>query len=128
MSTQAVAETRPGRRSRLVLAALLVFMGTLHVLVPKPFLRLIPGWLGNGHFWVLSSGLAELASGGLLLGLRSKRAGGFAAAATIVGVYPGNIKMAFDAGLPTSAAAMLAWGRLPLQVPLVLWALKQTRS
>jgi len=116
-----------GRRSRLLLAALMLFMGTLHFLVPKAFVRLIPSWLGDARRWVYASGVAELTSGALLLSPRTKRAGGFAAAATIVGVFPGNIKMAIDAGRPNTAASWVAWARLPWQAPLVWWALKQTR-
>jgi uncharacterized membrane protein len=116
-----------GRRSRLLLAGLMLLMGTLHFVVPKAFVRLIPGWLGDQRFWVYASGVAELTSGALLLSPRTKRVGGFAAAATIVGVFPGNIKMAFDAGPPKTAAGWLAWLRLPWQAPLVWWALTQTR-
>jgi uncharacterized membrane protein len=120
-------EEETGRRSRLLLAAVLLFMGTLHFALPKAFIRLIPGWLGHERFWVYASGVAELSSGALLLSPRTKRLGGFAAAATIVGVFPGNIKMAFDAGPPKTAAGWLPWARLPWQVPLVWWALRQTR-
>jgi uncharacterized membrane protein len=46
--------------------------------------------------------------------------------ALFVAVFPANLKMAFDAGLPARgtrrAIALTAWLRLPLQVPLILWA------
>lgn len=120
-------ETSRARTSRVVLGGALLFMGTLHFLVPGPFTRLIPGWLGDKRRWVYASGLWELVSATLLLNRRTAKVGGYAAAATIVAVYPGNIKMAFDAGAPTSLSGALAWGRLPLQVPLFAWAWQQTR-
>ncbi|GAC1314394.1 MAG: membrane protein [Acidimicrobiales bacterium] len=126
-TASAPPETSRARTSRLALGGALLFMGTLHFLVPGPFTRLIPGWLGDRRRWVYASGLWELVSAGLLLNRRTAKVGGYAAAATIVAVYPGNIKMAFDAGAPTSLGGALAWGRLPLQVPLFAWAWQQTR-
>lgn len=113
-----------GRRSPLALAALLLAMGLLHLVVPKPFARLIPGFLGPPRFWVAISGVAEIASGAALLRPSTQRAGGWAAAATLVGVFPGNVKMALDAGPPGSAWSTAMWFRLLLQIPLVVWAVR----
>jgi len=49
-----------------------------------------------------------------------------AAIVVFVAVFPANIQMALDGGIagqpfPLGSAAV-AWLRLPLQVPLVLWA------
>ena len=115
-------------KSRYALAALLLVMGVLHFVLPKPFMRIVPPMLGNARFWTYASGVAELVSGGLLLSTRTKNLGGWAAAATIVAVYPANIWMAIDAGTPDNAEAIAAWVRLPFQVPLVLWALRIARS
>jgi len=120
-------ETGRARASRLGLGSLLLVMATLHFAVPGAFERLVPGWLGNARRWVYVSGVWEGISAILLLNRRTSRAGGYAAAATIVAVYPGNIKMALDAGAPTDPAAVLAWARLPLQVPLFAWAWKQAK-
>lgn len=118
---------RRRNRSRLVLAGFLCLMGVLHFLVPGPFERLIPRWLGSPRFWVLSSGVAELASGSLLFTPRTRRTGAWFAAATMVAVFPGNISMAVEAGVPHDLASWAAWLRLPLQIPLIRWALKHTR-
>lgn len=53
---------------------------------------------------------------------RTRRTAALATAAFFVGVFPANVKMALDwrdHPAPQKAAAI---GRLPLQVPLVLWA------
>ena len=117
------------RRSRLGLAGLLLLSSLVHFVIPRVFVDLIPARLGNPRFWVYASGVAEATSGALLLApsARFRRAGGWSATATLVGVFPGNIKMAMDAGPPTNPRAVLAWGRLPLQAPLVLWALRNAR-
>ena len=121
-------EPSRARRSRLGLAGLMLVMGTLHFLVPQPFMRLVPAWLGRPRLWTYASGVAELASGALLLSPRTKRLGGMVAAATMVAVFPANVQMALDQGAPTGAFALGAWLRLPLQVPLIAWAWRQTRK
>jgi uncharacterized membrane protein len=110
-------------RSRYALAGLLLVMGVLHFVVPKPFMRIVPPMLGSPRMWTYVSGVAEAVSGGLLLSTKTKHLGAWAAAATIVAVYPANIWMAMDAGKPDNPEAIAAWVRLPFQVPLVLWAL-----
>ena len=53
------------------------------------------------------------------------------AAALFVVVFPGNIKMALDSrpgGRSWTGKPAVAWGRLPLQVPLVAWALAVGRG
>lgn len=122
-------ESTRTRRSRRVLSALLLVMGVLHFVVPSRFDALIPGFLGSPRPWVLGSGVAELATGGLLASHRTRRIGGWVAALTFVAVFPGNIKMAIDAGNPmASPSAFAVWLRLPLQIPLVLWARSLTRA
>lgn len=115
-----------GRRSALALAALLLVMGFLHLVVPRPFARLVPASLGPARFWVAVSGVAEIASGVALLRPSTRRVGGWAAAATLIAVFPGNVKMALDAGPPSWWRAAL-WLRLPLQIPLVVWAVNCAR-
>jgi uncharacterized membrane protein len=49
----------------------------------------------------------------------------------LLGVWPANLQMALDAGSGRHEGAMdsaaVAWGRMPLQLPL-LWAARQARS
>lgn len=122
-------ETPGHRRSRFLLAGMLLGMGILHVVVPAPFERIIPRWLGgNRRAWVYASGAAELGSGALLLSRRTERLGGAAAAVTIAGVYPANIQMALDTGVPSTPGGWATWLRLPLQLPMIAWALRHARS
>jgi len=124
-----VTDAAPDRpRSRYALAGLLLVMGMLHFVVPKPFMRIVPPVLGHARFWTYASGVAELISGGLLLSTRTKNLGGWAAAATIVAVYPANIWMAVDEGRPDNPKAIGAWVRLPFQLPLVALAVRIARS
>jgi len=102
----------------VALAAFLAIAGAAHFVIPRPYERIVPGVFADPTFWVRWSGVAELACAGLVAHPGTRRVGALAAAALFVGVFPANVKMALDGGLP----AGLAWARLPLQVPLVLWA------
>lgn len=104
----------------LSLAAFLAVAGAAHFVVPRPYQRIVPEVLADPAFWVRWSGVAEIACAGLVAHPRTRRLGALAAAGIFVVVFPANVKMALDGGGP----AGLAWARLPLQVPLVWWALR----
>jgi uncharacterized membrane protein len=104
----------------LSLAALLVAAGAAHFVIPRAYERIVPEVFGDAAFWVRWSGVAELACAGLVAHPRTRRVGALAAAGLFVSVFPANVKMALDGGVPYG----LAWARLPLQVPLVWWALR----
>jgi uncharacterized membrane protein len=104
--------------SAVSLAGLLAVAGAAHFVIPGPYRRIVPQVFGDPAFWVRWSGVAEMACAGLVAHRRTRRVGALAAAGIFVAVFPANVKMALDGGVPTG----LAWARLPLQVPLVLWA------
>lgn len=101
--------------------------GVLHFAAPTQFDTIIPKVLGRPRFWTLSSGVVEIICGALLLSRTTEKAGGIAAAATIVAVYPANIKAALDQGAPTNPVAAFTWLRLPMQYPLFRWALRHAQ-
>ena len=116
---------RPGARA---LAALLTTTGVLHLAAPAPFDAIVPRRLpGTPRFWTFASGLAELAVAAAVAVPGTRRLGATAAAALFVGVFPANVQMARDWSDRSAAARAVAWGRLPLQVPLVAWALAVRR-
>ncbi|GGS11102.1 membrane protein [Streptomyces humidus] len=110
-------------RSPLLLAGLLAAAGAAHFAVPRPFDAIVPRVLpGSPRNWTYASGVAELALAAGVALPRTRRAAALATAALFVGVFPANVKMAWDwrhRPAPLKAAAI---GRLPLQAPLVLWA------
>lgn len=112
------------------LTALLGVAGALHLLTPRPFEHLIPRRLGSPRVWVVGSGVAELVCAGALAHPGTRRWGGWAAAALLVAVFPGNVTMAVRSrrGRHWSRHPVVGWGRLPLQVPLVLWAVRVARE
>jgi uncharacterized membrane protein len=116
---------RPGLRvtaAAVTLAVLLLTTGTWHFASPRGFESIVPSWLGSASVWVRLSGIGELACAVGLLIPHSRRVAGWASAALFVVVFPANIDMAVHAW-HGQGSKLIAYGRLPLQIPLVLWAL-----
>ena len=120
----------------MALAALMVGGGITHFAAPAAYERIMPRWVGDARRVVLASGAAEIACGGLLLSRRTGRIGGALTAALLVAVFPANVQMALDAGtehqavpdMPVGRFRAIALARLPLQLPLVGWALRVARG
>ncbi|RJK92930.1 DoxX family protein [Vallicoccus soli] len=115
-------------RCALALAALLTTTGVLHFAAPRPFASIVPRALGDPRPWVRGSGAAELACAAGLLAPGTRRRAGWATAALLLAVWPANWQMALASGDRSAAYRTAAWGRLPLQLPLVAWALRVARG
>lgn len=110
-------------RSSLLLAGLLATAGVAHLTSPKQFDATIPRALpGSPRAWTYASGVVELALAAGIAAPRTRRTAALAAAGFFVGVFPSNVKMALDWRDRPAPQKAAAYGRLPLQVPLVLWA------
>lgn len=111
------------------MAALLVGMGTLHFVAPKPFDSIIPAELpGSARFYTYASGVGELATGALLAVPRTRRLGALAAVTLFIAVFPGNVNMVrlwWDKPWPMRIVAI---ARLPLQIPMITAALRVYRN
>ncbi len=113
--------------SRWALCLLLVTAGTLHIAVPGPYRSIVPAPLQSHAATVVAlSGACEGLCALLIAVPRTRHAGALATVALFVAVFPANVQMALDAvppcGVPLTAGCVLAWLRLPLQAPLILWA------
>ncbi|GIF10576.1 DoxX family protein [Actinoplanes teichomyceticus] len=117
------------RRDAAGLAVLLATSGTLHFAAPRPFDRIVPRALpGSARTWTYLSGVAELAVAAAIAHPRTRRAGGLAAAALFAAVFPANVKMARDWRHTSPVRRAVAYGRLPLQAPLIAWGLRVGRT
>lgn len=109
--------------SARALATFVGLAGVMHFVKPSFFDAIVPEALpGSPRSWTYGSGVAELAVAAALARPSTRRLGGLVAAVLFVAVFPANVQAAVDAR--TSAEKAITWIRLPLQVPLVRWALK----
>jgi uncharacterized membrane protein len=128
-STPAPATPSPAAPSATALAGLLAVAGTTHFLAPKPFDAMVPRALpGRPRTWTYVSGVAELTVAAALANPRTRRAGGWMAAGLFLAVLPANVQMAMDWRDRAPALRAAAWGRVPLQVPLVVRSLRIARG
>ena len=116
------------RASPYLLSGLLAGSGVLHFTATEVYARIVPRVLPRPRVVVQASGVAELAcAAGLALPL-CRRAAGWSSAALLVAVFPANVQMALDAPARRPLYRALAYARLPVQVPLVLWAVSVARG
>ena len=111
-------------------AGIFVVSGFLHFFRPAPYLRIIPPFLPWPRAILWISGAAEIMGGAGMLLRKTRRSAAYALAALLVTVFPANIYMA---AAHVSFAGILGrswvqWLRLPLQLPLILWALYYAKS
>ena len=112
-----------------LLAGIFTASGVMHLVRPKVYEPLMPSWVPAHREVILASGVAELACAAGLVVPRTRSAAGWASAALLLGVWPGNLQMAIDSTRTDHTAfKVLAWGRLPLQVPMIKAALDAARA
>lgn len=111
------------------LAGLLAGAGTMHFLRPRPYDSIVPRSMpGAPRTWTYLSGVAELACAAAVAHPRTRRIGGVLSAALFVAVFPANVQMAIDSRHGSVRRRAIAYGRLPVQAPLVWWAARVARD
>lgn len=96
--------------------------GIVHLVNPAAFLWLMPPFLPFPIALIMISGVAEMIAA-LLIVTKSKLAP-YAAVAVLLAVWPANWWFAIDSLSSNPDLALIAWLRLPLQLPLIWWAWK----
>ena len=125
----------PVRKAALLaLSVAFVGVGVAHFVRPAFFRAIVPPPLPAPGALVAISGAAEVLGGIGVLPKTTRRAAGWGLALLLVAVFPANLYMALDS-LPRFGGdarfgmipAWARWARLPLQLPLIGWALWATR-
>jgi len=115
-------------RSEKLLAAFLLGAGIMHFVNPSFFDAIVPPWVpGSERVATYASGVAEVLVGVGIVFARTRRLALWSAAALFVAVYPANLYMAWDWRDRELSERLVAYGRLPLQIPLVWWAIVTAR-
>ncbi|MCA1219086.1 DoxX family protein [Streptomyces sp. 8L] len=116
-------------RSPRLLAGLLGTSAVLHFARPRPFDSIVPRALpGSPRTWTYVSGAVELGLAAAIAAPRTRRTGALLAAGFFAAVLPANVKMARDWDNRPAPLRAAAYARLPLQAPLVAWALHVGRD
>lgn len=113
-------------RPQRLLGVTFVAFGTLHLLRPGAYEKIMPDYMPAQRELVLVSGAAEIIGGGGVLFERTRTAAGWWLIATLIAVFPANVHMALNADQFRGIPAALLWLRLPLQAVLVAWVWSAT--
>jgi uncharacterized membrane protein len=118
-----------GTTAAFALAGLLTGAGVAHFAVPGVFDAMIPQPLpGSPRTWTYGAGAMELAVAAAIAAPPTRRHGALGAAVLFAAVLPANVKVALDARASDSRAYRAGTIlRLPLQLPLIGWALRVRR-
>lgn len=117
------------QRSVKILAGMFVASGTVHLVKPEVYEPIMPSWVPSPREVILGSGVAELALAAGLLVPATRKAAGWGSVGLLLGVFPANVKMAADAaGTDNLGFKAAAFGRLPLQWPMIKAALAATKG
>lgn len=107
--------------------ALMGGSGLLHLVRPQTYHWLVPPELGPARPWVTGSGVVELGTAALLAVPATRRAGGWATVALLIAFVPAHLhsfRVVWGKPVPMAVAVV----RLPMQVPMVLAALRVARG
>ena len=117
-------------RNLIFLAALFMFAGAMHFVIPAAYASIIPDWVPYPVEMVYVTGLAEIAGGLGLLIERLRRAAALGLIGLLVAVFPANVHMLQDAiaADASSLYQMLLFLRLPLQPLLIVWVYRAGKS
>jgi uncharacterized membrane protein len=110
-----------------IVAAPFTVSGAIHLVHPTTFTPIVPRFLPLRTELVYASGVAELICAAGLW--RRERWAGIAAAALLVIIWPANFQDAITAQQGHDLTSkLLYWIRLPLQIPLICFALQSGRG
>jgi uncharacterized membrane protein len=125
VSTGGMLDLMSTSRSVYGLALLLAAAGASHFAAPRVYDAIVPrGLPGGPRMWTYLSGGAELVVAAAIACPRTRRGGALAAAGLFAAVFPANVKMARDWRRRPPVYRAAAYVRLPMQAPLIWWALR----
>lgn len=116
------------RLGRVLMGVLYITAGACHFIFTTTYVRIMPDYLPAHRDLVLISGAAEMAGGLGILLRPTRRAAAWGILFLLIAVFPANLWMAQHPGRFPSIPLWLLWLRLPLQLPLMWWAWRYTRS
>jgi uncharacterized membrane protein len=115
--------------ARILLGILFVTAGSLHLVMPQIYVKIMPPYIPAHLPLVYISGVCEMLGGaGLLFPPLIRVIAAWGLVALLIAVMPANIYMVTDHARFPSIPLWALWLRLPLQLPLIWWAWLYTRG
>jgi len=115
---------KPGR---WLLGIGFITAGVMHFVATAIYMKIVPPVLPEPRLLVQISGAAEILGGAGVLLRQTRRAAAWGLLALLLAVWPANVSMAVDHARWPAIPEWLLWVRLPLQIPLLVWAWMYTR-
>ncbi len=126
-SQQARKGNEPCMLGRTLLAVLFIVAGSLHLILPQFYLKIMPPYLPVPLALVYLSGAAEIFGGIGLFSQITRHLAAWGLVVLLFAVLPANIYMVADHSRFASIPLWALWLRIPLQFPLIYWAWLYTR-
>ncbi|MBL4734909.1 MAG: DoxX family protein [Flavobacteriales bacterium] len=108
--------------SLTVMAGLYIVAGLNHFVMPKFYMRIMPRYIPFHRFMVISSGIAEIGLGILLLVPAYRSWAAWGIIALLIAIFPANIHHLTSRKPGSGPPVWALWLRLPIQGLLVWWA------
>ena len=110
----------------MLIAAIFIVGGVLHLVKPAYYVRIMPPWLPAPMALVLISGVFEILGGAGVLVPTTRVVAGWGLIALLIAIFPANVQMLLNA---RAAHASSLWmtgliARLPLQAALIYWVFR----
>ena len=105
-----------------LMVCLYVLAGSLHFIVPKLYLRIMPRYLPWPKFMVATSGLAEILLASGLCFPETRTASIYGIIGMLVLFLQVHIYMLANRKAAAGLPGWLLWLRLPMQLALIYWA------
>jgi uncharacterized membrane protein len=109
------------KKSLAFMSIFYILAGTLHFVMPKFYMKMMPSYIPFHHELIYVSGLAEIILGFGLLNHNFMRLSAWGIIALLVAVFPANVYAytdKVDLGVPQWVLLV----RIPLQGVLIYWA------
>lgn len=112
----------------MCMGVLYLAAGVMHFVATRAYLAIMPDYLPAHRELVLASGVAEIAGGLGVMAPQTRKAAAWGILVLLVCVMPANVWMVQHPERYPGIPVWMLWARLPLQLPLLWWAWRYTRS
>lgn len=101
--------------------------GVNHFVNPAFYLATMPAFLSYPDLLHKAAGVFEVIGGVGLLFPRYERRAAWLLILLLIAVFPANLNVALQDGVPMGISRAMAWGRLPFQILFIAWAWWHTK-